>query len=57
MGDITVDGHSFKLSKTPARLRKAPPCLGEDTEFVCRNILGMSKEEFKELVENAEVFT
>jgi len=39
----------FKMSKTPAKPRMPTPCLGEHTEFVCRQILKMSDEEFVEL--------
>jgi len=36
---------SFILSKTPARLRPAP-CFGEHNEYICKQFLGMSDEEF-----------
>ena len=39
----------FKLSSTPAEPRLPPPCLGEHTEYVCTEILKMSKEEFAQL--------
>lgn len=45
---IGVFGHPtppFKLSKTKAQVRTSP-CLGEHTEYVCTQILGMSDEEF-----------
>jgi len=37
-----------RLSLTPAVIKSAP-CLGEHTEMVCREIIGMSDEEFAEL--------
>jgi benzylsuccinate CoA-transferase BbsF subunit len=40
----------FRLSKSPHELRKAAPCLGEHTEYVCNKILGISDEEFVELL-------
>ncbi|MFC2003509.1 CaiB/BaiF CoA transferase family protein [Chloroflexota bacterium] len=43
-------GQVSKLSKTPAQARMAAPCLGEHTEVVCRELLGMSEEEFDELL-------
>ncbi|MDY7034201.1 MAG: CoA transferase [Thermodesulfobacteriota bacterium] len=46
MGPVTHMGQAFVLSRTPAEGRKAAPCLGEHTEYVCREILGMSDEEF-----------
>jgi len=56
MGEIIGDGISFRLSKTPSEFRNPPPCLGEHTEYVCREILKMSDEEFMELANDGEVF-
>jgi benzylsuccinate CoA-transferase BbsF subunit len=39
------------LSQTPFQLRPAP-CLGQDNEYVCTTILGMSDREFLELLES-----
>lgn len=50
MGLRTYDGPSFRLSKTPAELTKAAPCLGEDNEYVYKEIVGLSDEEFIELL-------
>jgi len=36
---------AYRLSKTPAQLRRAAPCLGQDNEFVYKEILGYSDEE------------
>ena len=44
-------GQSIKLSKTPAEPRMPAPCLGEHTEYVCREFLNMSDEEFASLME------
>lgn len=49
MGSTLTMGQPFKLDKTPAEPRMPSPCLGEHTEFVCREILRMSDEEFVEL--------
>lgn len=48
-------GQAFQLSETPARARRPSPCLGEHTEYVCREFLGMSDEEFIQLT-NEGVF-
>ncbi len=40
----------FRLSKTPGEPKKAAPCLGQDNEYVYRHILGMSDEEFIQLL-------
>ena len=50
MGTRTYDGPSFRLSRTPTELTSAAPCLGEDNEYVYREILGLSDEEFVELL-------
>ena len=40
----------FKLSKSSVEVRKAAPCMGEHTEYVCREILGISDEEFIDIL-------
>jgi len=40
----------FNFSKTPQQPRMPAPCLGEHTEYVCREVLGMSEQEFDELL-------
>ena len=50
MGLHSYESFSFKLSKSPAELRMPAPCLGQHNEFVCTNILGMSDEEFIQLL-------
>jgi benzylsuccinate CoA-transferase BbsF subunit len=46
LGKFSHLGQPSRLSKTPARLRKVAPCLGEHTEYICRDLLGMSEEEY-----------
>lgn len=48
-GRTTYDGVPFKLSATPAQLRRAH-LLGEHTDFVCKDILGMPEEEINQLI-------
>lgn len=50
MGDFTHMGQPGRLSKTPAQPRLPAPCLGEHTEYVCRDLLGMSQAEFDRLL-------
>lgn len=50
IGKHNYETPPFRLSKTPPELNKAGPCLGEDTEYVCTKILGMSDELFVELL-------
>lgn len=45
IGECNHPTPPYKLSKTKARI-KTSPCMGEHTEFVCTNILGMSDDEF-----------
>jgi benzylsuccinate CoA-transferase BbsF subunit len=51
MGTYTHLGASFELSKTPARPYMPAPCLGEHTEYICTRMLGMSDNEFVELMQ------
>jgi benzylsuccinate CoA-transferase BbsF subunit len=55
IGPHSYDSPSFRLSKTPIQLRMPTPCLGEHTEYVCTKILGMSDEEFVELLQKGVV--
>ena len=48
-GDIRVLGSPLRLSDTPASQRTAPPTLGEHTDAVLRNDLGMSVDAVNEL--------
>jgi benzylsuccinate CoA-transferase BbsF subunit len=50
MGSIFSTGEAFLLSDTPSQPYMPPPCLGEHTEYVCTQILGLSDEEFVELL-------
>jgi crotonobetainyl-CoA:carnitine CoA-transferase CaiB-like acyl-CoA transferase len=53
-GRTAHDGAPFRLSKSQGELRTPAPCLGEHTEYVCKEILGMGDEEIAEaLVEQA----
>lgn len=47
-GRSAYDGIAYKLSETPGRLTRAAPRIGEHTEYVCREILGMTEEEMDE---------
>jgi benzylsuccinate CoA-transferase BbsF subunit len=51
MGEFTHLGQSFQLSKTPAKAYSPAPLLGEHTEKICTEMLGMSDEEFISLVQ------
>ena len=49
MGPTPYDGFATKFSATPGRLRNAGPCLGQDTDAVLREFLGLSDEAIVEL--------
>jgi benzylsuccinate CoA-transferase BbsF subunit len=48
LGRFSHLGQPSRLSKTPAKLYNAAPCLGEHTEYVCRELLGIPQEEYDE---------
>ena len=50
MGDFTHLGQSFQLSETPARPYSPAPLLGEHTEQICTEMLGMPDDEFVSLM-------
>ena len=50
MGRRAYDGPSFRLSETPANLHKAAPLLGEDNEYVWKEIVGLSDDEYVDLL-------
>ena len=49
MNETTYTRFPFTLSETPCSMKPAP-CLGEHTEYICTKILGMSEDEFVELI-------
>lgn len=51
LGEQHVMNPAWKFSKTPARIRKQGPILGEDNEDVFVNLLGMTEEEVKAMEE------
>jgi crotonobetainyl-CoA:carnitine CoA-transferase CaiB-like acyl-CoA transferase len=48
-GTLKVLGVPIKLSETPGRVRTAPPVLGQHTETVLRDELGVGREELEAL--------
>ena len=45
------EGHALRLDDTPGRLRWPAPTLGEHTELVLREVLGMDHAEIRRLVD------
>ena len=56
-GTHLYPGMAWKLSKTPLSIRRPPMRLGEHNEYVYKHILGVSDEEYAELVEQGEIGT
>jgi benzylsuccinate CoA-transferase BbsF subunit len=52
IGPVPFSNPPFKLSETSVEVRMAAPCFGEHTEYVCREILGLSDDEFINLLNN-----
>ena len=54
IGRLSYLGQPSRLSRTPAKLYREAPCLGEHNEYICLEILGMSEAEYDRfLVEGA----
>jgi len=50
IGLMPYHSRAFKLSKTPAQTTKPAPCLGQDNEYVYKEILGYSDDEISGLL-------
>jgi benzylsuccinate CoA-transferase BbsF subunit len=50
VGEFTHLGQSFIMSETPGRPYRPSPLIGEHTQQICSEILGMSDEEFVNLM-------
>lgn len=46
----------WRFSETPARVEREAPKLGEHTEVICRDVLGMTAEEISQLQEEKVLF-
>lgn len=49
MGETLYNAPPIRLSRTPANLSRPAPLLGEHTEEVCLDVLGMMRPQFDEL--------
>jgi crotonobetainyl-CoA:carnitine CoA-transferase CaiB-like acyl-CoA transferase len=45
IGDVRVDGLPVRFSETPWSIERGAPCVGEHTEEVLTEVLGLSGEE------------
>ena len=48
--DISLIGNPIKMSSTPVTYRHAPPSLGQHTDEILENLLGLDEEARKDLV-------
>jgi len=51
IGEHLCERPAFRTSLGEAVIRRPAPCLGEHTEFVCRELLQMSAREYQELAD------
>ena len=49
VGEKFYPGVPFKMSLTPGYIHRPAPCLGADTEYIFKNLLGLSDEYIKQL--------
>jgi crotonobetainyl-CoA:carnitine CoA-transferase CaiB-like acyl-CoA transferase len=56
IGKRKYDGLTWKMSKTPGRIRKRAPLVGEDNNYVFGELLGLSQEEIDRLVQDKILF-
>jgi len=49
MGRTLYNAPPIRLSRTPAELSRPAPLLGEHTEEVCLDLLGMSRDRYERL--------
>jgi len=54
-GNLKVVNSPIKLSRTPVKLEKANPELGEDTEEILTRVLGYSRQEIASLREEKAI--
>lgn len=51
-GDIKLTNNAIKLTETNSDPSKPAPTLGQDNEYVFRELLGYSKEKYEAMIEN-----
>ena len=50
-----MSGSTLKLSKTKTAIRNVAPLLGQHTEEILNNLLGLSKQEIKKLFDRGGI--
>lgn len=57
IGEHAYHSPAYRLSKTPNDIRKAGPCLGEDNEYVYKEILGYSDDDIVDMLVEGVITT
>ena len=57
IGRHAYNAPAYRLSKTPNHIWKAGPCLGEDNEYVYKEILGYSDDEIADMLAEGVITT
>jgi len=57
IGRHAYQSPAYRLSKTPAHLWRAGPCLGQDNEYVYKELLGYSDDEIADLLVEGVITT
>jgi len=55
-GELYVLAPPWKLSGTPGQVHRPAPLLGQHTEYIFRELLGMSQDEIVGLVEEKVIY-
>jgi len=57
IGKMAHNAPAYRLSKTPCHIWKAGPCIGEDNEYVMKEILGYTEDEIADLLAEGALTT
>ena len=57
IGSHAYNAPAYRLSKTPNHIWKAAPCLGEDNEYVYKEILGYTDDEIADMLVDGVITT
>jgi len=55
LGKTNFDGTPIRLSRTPAKFRRAAPLLGQDNRYVFQELLGMGKQELAKYIKDGVI--
>ncbi len=56
IGRKKYDGVLWKMSKTPGKIRRHAPLIGQHNNFVFGELLGLSREEIDKLIEEKVIY-